>query len=112
VIHALKKALHLFKKHGWVGPELEPFSHVRAEPGETPRLCFACSSDLARYSVLDALIAVDAYPDAWAFIEETITPGAWGLQSWLMEPTRTKVDVLRAFVRAIERSKKQSGERR
>jgi hypothetical protein len=103
VIARLKEALRLLKTKGWVGPRLEPFSHEWHEPGETPRLCFARSPTLHRYSVVDVLIAADAYPDGWSALEDVMVDGR--LQTWLEDPTRTKSEVLNVFVRAIERSK-------
>lgn len=138
MILELKQARQLLEKRGWVGPDLEPFSvaakgYHSLEP-DTSATSFsvhgalvACGAYPEGWDALEAVVAPRmAELDRFVGAVDSTNPtreqlgefvklcraadGETYLQKWLQEPTRTKVDVLRAFVRAIERSKK--GERR
>jgi hypothetical protein len=135
VIVELKKARQLLVNCGWAGPEVEPMCSKL-----DGSLCWEWDEGVASFSVQGALIETGAYPDGWYALEAVLSPSRSKLdafklpepiaiddvrrfqalcrsavdepelQAWLQDPSRTKDDVLRAFVKAIERSKK--GERR
>lgn len=138
MISGLKRALELLKMSGWSGPEHEPM--CRASDGGScfedyeglsrfsvagALLATDCYPD--GWDALEAVVSPNwfawrtfyaADPDAVTEAElrrfrklSAYLRGELDLQAWLREPQRTTEEVLRAFVRAIERSKK-SGERR
>lgn len=118
MIVELKQARHLLATRDWVGPKHEPFCvataqgvRVNAKFGEQHEPLWksakwahtldAQHKGLLRYSVRGACDVAGA---AFGQLEQLLE--LEDLQQWLQEPNRTKDDVLRAFLRAIERSKK------
>lgn len=140
MILELKRALELLKISGWVGPEMEPMCMAsdggwcfENYPGvarfSVPGVLLVTGCYPEGWNALEAVVA-----PAWSawnrFVDGVGAPtkgtDAWyrdaaklynaaqkekDMGTWLKEPTRVTSDVLRAFVRAIERSKK-TGERR
>lgn len=141
MILGLKRALALLKTCGWVGPEQEPmcatsdggwcFEHDEAVARFSvagallathcyPEGWYALQAVVApAWGAWEAFVADAGDPSNWAqkHYEQAarlsrLTRGELDLQSWLREPQRTTSEVLRAVVRAIERSKKATGEQR
>lgn len=97
----LKQARLLLEN--WVGPDLEPLSVARAgfhtlDP----------SADISSWAVETALYSVGLGFEAWDLIERVVQPPA-GLMNWLRASERRTSDVLSAFAKAIQRSKKLEG---
>lgn len=126
MILELKKARHLLASSGWVGAKLEPYCVVDrpgvrlnagyGEQGNVDPLWASTKwfktleahrAGILRYSVRGACSAAGV---DFGQLEELLETDE--LQSWLYEPNRTREEVLGAMLRAIERSKKATGERR
>lgn len=133
MILGLKKARALIESCGWVGPEREPMCAT-----SDGSVCFEGDEAVASFSVSGALLTADCYPAGWEALEAVIAPAisAWQrfrakseptpaelrqfvrlsraatleepLHVWLQRPQRTTHEILRLFVRAIERSKKEA----
>jgi hypothetical protein len=137
VIVELKHARRLIEVNGWSGPACEPLCRTQRgqmcwEWDEAVESFSVMGALLEARAYPDGWYAIEAvvspaHAALWAFnVPAEIATvadlrrfqqlcrasiGEPDLQMWLKRPERTKGEVLRAFVRAIERSKRL-GERR
>jgi hypothetical protein len=139
VRHGLIKARELIDQHGWAGPDLEPMCGAAGNIGvfeTSPHVqTYSVMGALLKFDVypegwraLEAVVcpaqhALDRYVEALDAATATVEQlnqfqklcraavGELYLQCWLEDPQRTRGEVLRALLRAIERSQKM-GERR